>query len=119
MTLAPASIVDCLISTKSADFGVDRDVRARSEARVRPDDRPARDPRALEMREGSYHRAILDAASGPDHDMGFDQNVAANFCVKRQKHGFGGGQRRAGGHGAQAQPVLQRRLRGGKLRPGH
>ena len=35
-----------------ANFGVDRDVRARPEPRVRPDDRAAGDPRALEMREG-------------------------------------------------------------------
>ena len=59
--------------------------------------------------------SIVDA--GADHDMGLDEDVAANFGVERQKYRLGGDKRRALGHGAAAEPILQCRLRGGKLRP--
>ena len=49
--------------------------------------------------------------------MGFDQDVAANLGVERQKHSFGGSQRRAPSHGALAQSVLQGGLGDGELSP--
>ena len=53
----------------------------------------------------------------PDHDMGLDEDVAANSGVERQEHRLGSDQRRALGHRPPAQPILQRRLGGGELRP--
>ena len=49
--------------------------------------------------------------------MGLDEDVASYFRVERQEYRFGGDERRALNHGPSAQPVLQRGLRGGKLRP--
>ena len=49
--------------------------------------------------------------------MGLDEDVAADLGVEGQEHGLGRDQRRALAHGAAAQPILQRRLGGGELRP--
>ena len=83
----------------------------------RADGGAASDARPLEMREGADDRAILDYDAGADHDIGLDEDVAANFRVERQKHRFGGDERRALGHCASAEPILQRGLGGGELRP--
>ena len=101
-----------------ADFGLGADVGAGPEAGERPTIAPPA-TRALSRWENAW----IDAPSSivtfrSEHDMRLDHDVAANFCVKRQEHGFGGGQRRAREHGAPAQPVLHRRLGGSELRPG-
>ena len=80
-----------------------------------PDDRAARDPRVLEIRERAHRRAVFDDAARADHDMGLDHHVAADLGVERQEHGLGRGQRRAADHGAAAQPVLHRGFCGGEL----
>ena len=100
-----------------ADSCVGGDVRSRSQPGERADGRAPRHPRALEMREGADERAVLDPDPRPDHDMGLDEDVAAHSDVEREEHGLGGDKRRALGHRATAQPILQRRLGGGELRP--
>ena len=57
--------------------------------------------------------SIIDA--GADHDMGLDEDVAANLRVERQEHRFRRDQRRALDHCAAAEPILQRGLRGCEL----
>src|ERR1700722_5258003 len=94
------ALLDCrlLDLDEIADSCVWPDVRAWPQARVGPDDRSARDPRPFEIRKGVDHRTVLDGAPGPDYDMRFDKDVAADRGVKGQEHRSRGCQRRARGH---------------------
>ena len=69
------------------------------------------------MREGADDRAILDPDPGADHDVGLDDDVAADLGVEREEHRLGSDKRRALGHRPPAQPILQFRLGPGELRP--
>ncbi len=72
---------------------------------------------ALDVREGVDDHIISHRHARPEYNIGLDHDIAAQFSVMREEHGFRRYQRHAIAHRLAAPPVLPGSLDHGLLRP--